>query len=138
MYGTAPLCWLNNATVTRKPQDTRRAHHSGLSPRLRFRAGFNALRVPTLQCVLRAASTPTPSMIYHPAIATQGEDPTDLVPYAAFETKMLEIMASRAWDPDPPEVLLRVSLPVVFQLSIGHDTLPRANRLRFVRTVSVT
>lgn len=42
--------------------------------------------------------------------SAQGEDPTDVVSYAAFETKMLEIMASRAWDPDPPEVLLRVSL----------------------------
>ncbi|CAM9220695.1 unnamed protein product [Ectocarpus sp. 8 AP-2014] len=37
----------------------------------------------------------------------QGDDVTAAVTYASFETKMLEILASRAWDPDPPEVLLR-------------------------------
>lgn len=40
----------------------------------------------------------------------QGDDPTAAVTYASFETKLLEIMASRAWDPDPPEVLLRVNM----------------------------
>lgn len=64
----------------------------------------------------------------------QGDDPTDVVSYAAFETKMLEIMASRAWDPDPPEVLLRVSvlktltfrlsLSVTLFLVLGYDFLP--------------
>ncbi|CAM9583952.1 unnamed protein product, partial [Ectocarpus sp. 13 AM-2016] len=38
----------------------------------------------------------------------QGDDVTAAVTYSSFETKMLEILASRAWDPDPPEVLLRV------------------------------
>eukprot|EP00903_Cladosiphon_okamuranus_P007211 g6999.t1 len=37
----------------------------------------------------------------------QGDDVTSPVTYSSFETKMLEVLASRAWDPDPPEVLLR-------------------------------
>ncbi|CAM9478471.1 unnamed protein product [Ectocarpus sp. 12 AP-2014] len=37
----------------------------------------------------------------------QGDDVMAAVTYSSFETKMLEILASRAWDPDPPEVLLR-------------------------------
>ncbi|CAM9989840.1 unnamed protein product [Pylaiella littoralis] len=36
-----------------------------------------------------------------------GDDITSAVAFASFETKMLEILSSRAWDPDPPEVLLR-------------------------------
>lgn len=43
-----------------------------------------------------------------PDVAHQGDDVTSPVTYSSFETKMLEVMASRAWDPDPPEVLLRV------------------------------
>eukprot|EP00904_Undaria_pinnatifida_P009911 jgi/Undpi1/604/HiC_scaffold_10.g04068.m1 len=58
----------------------------------------------------------------------QGDDPTDVVSYAAFETKMLEIMASRAWDPDPPEVLLR-AFRAIDEEGAGYIEIGRMNEL---------
>ena len=61
---------------------------------------------------IRVVGNITPLLLPSPikqAPIPQGDDPSAAVPYLTFETKMLEIMASRAWDPDPPEVLLRVS-----------------------------
>lgn len=55
--------------------------------------------------VLSLAYPFTPDHFY---AKTQGDDPQAAVAYTFFEKKMLEIMASRAWDPDPPEVLLQV------------------------------
>lgn len=53
---------------------------------------------------------PLPSIAERTALGTKGDDASGLVSYASFEEKMLEIMASRAWDPDPPEILLKVKL----------------------------
>ncbi|CAM9936778.1 unnamed protein product [Choristocarpus tenellus] len=38
----------------------------------------------------------------------QEDEPTNYVTYSRFEEKMLEILASRAWEPDTSEVLLQV------------------------------
>ncbi|CAM9386722.1 unnamed protein product, partial [Laminaria digitata] len=57
-----------------------------------------------------------------------GDNPTDHVAYVAFETKMLEIMASRAWDPDPPEVLLR-AFRAIDEEGAGYIETGRMNEL---------
>mmetsp|Transcript_4571 Transcript_4571/g.7396 ORF Transcript_4571/g.7396 Transcript_4571/m.7396 type:complete len:161 (-) Transcript_4571:243-725(-) len=37
----------------------------------------------------------------------QDDEPTAFVQYDRFEQKMLEILASHEWDPDPPDVILQ-------------------------------
>ncbi|CAM9117519.1 unnamed protein product [Ascophyllum nodosum] len=62
----------------------------------------------------------------------QGDDPSAAVPYLTFETKMLEIMASRAWDPDPPEVLLR-AFRTIDEVGAGYIETARMNELLMTR-----